>query len=271
MPLLPLPPGDTSLSGGDLPVVDASDVLAEFPQPQRNAETATVRDAFCEAFSLGFIEYQNAAPYAAAQCDPIRATGVHLRAIASDRTIPVGRSDTDETIRARIFATPNIVTPDAIEDAINEILADRTTSVCHISELNLDGYFVHGNQLVTEIEYAWDSFIGAEPNYPDRYYDDVPSLLPGGAVPSSGRPRSFAVRVPSLAGSNNLFNFVSSNPETFAGDGSDTSGSESSGDIGFFVYNDPQTADDLYSTIIAVVSSLKGQGMSWSLLVDDRL
>ncbi len=265
MPTLPLPLGDTDLGGGDLPVTTGADVLAEFPQPQRNAEVAPVRDAFCETFALGFLEYQNAAAQAAAQIDMLRATGLHLRAIAEARTVAVGRSDDDETLRARILATPEIVTPEAIYAAINEVLAPRTDKTCQVSELNLDGYFVHAGTSV------WDSFIGSEPNYPDRYYEDVPESLPGGAVPSSGRPRSFAIRVPSLAGSNNLFTYASSNPETFAGDGSDTAGSETSGALGYFTYADSKTSDDLYDTIVSVVNAIKGQGITWSLLVDDRL
>jgi len=217
MPLLPLPLGDTDIAGGDLPVSEPGDVLESFPRPQRDATVAPVRDAFCDSFSRGFLAYQNAASYAAAQVDPLRATGSHLTAIAEDRGIPVGPSDTEATLRARIFAVPDIVTPDALESSVNAILAPHTTGVCHLSELNLDGYFIHAGYPCT-----WDSFVGAEPNYPDRYYSDVPSLLPGGAVPSSGRPRSFAMRIPLLAGASNEFTYASSNPESFVGDGSDT-------------------------------------------------
>lgn len=265
MPLLPLPLGDTDIAGGDLPVSEPGDVLESFPRPQRDAAIAPVRDAFCDAFSLGFIAYQNAASYAAAQVDPLRATGSHLTAIAEDRGIPVGPSDTETTLRARIFAVPEIVTPDAIESAVNAILAGHTASVCHLSELNLDGFFIHGPTSV------WDSFVGAEPNYPDRCYDVVPTTQPGGAVPSSGSPRSFALRIPLLAGASNQFTYASSNPESFVGDGTNTSGSEASGAIDYFTYANPQTSDDLYATIVGVVNSIKGQGISWSMLVDERL
>lgn len=266
MPLLPLPSEDTNLLGGDLPVVGPVSVLAEIPRPQRNAEVAPVRDAFCDSFSLGFLAYQNAAAFAATQCDPLRATGDYLRLIAEDRSIPVARGESDTALRVRIFSTPQIVTPDAIGDAVDALLAPHTPSLCRISELNVDGWFVHGAGAS-----VWDSFIGADPEYFDRYYDEIPRSLPGGAVPSSGRPRSFAVRVPSLAGSNNLFTYVSSNPEIFMGDGSDTAGSETSGAIGYFTYGNPQTSDDIYAAIVGVVNAKKGQGISWSLLVDDRL
>lgn len=267
MPLLPLPPGGTALSGGALPVRDADDVLAELPRPQRNASSAPVRDAICESFSRAYLAYQNAAAYVAAQADPLRATGVHLRAIADARKVPVLRTDDDETLRARIFATPNIVTPESIETAINAILAPRTTSVCRVSELNLDGWFVNNGTAV------WNSFVGADPEYPDRYYDELPTTQPGGAVPSSGVPRQFSIRIPFVGSSDNLFTYLSSNPShcLYAGDNSDTAGSESSGAIGFFMYSDPKTSDDIYAAIVAVVNSLKGMGITWSMFVDDRL
>lgn len=266
MPTLPLPYGP-SLSGGEVPVSGPEDVLAEFSTPQRNAETAPVRDAFCEAFSDAFVEYQNEAADAAAQCDPLRATGDYLLDIAEERDTPVGRGETDEEIRARIFETPSIVTPDAIIEAVNAILARVSTKTCTASELNLDGWFVNNGSSV------WHSFVGANPEYPDRYYEDLPQQLPGGAVPSSGLPRSFFLRIPTLEGASNQFTWVTNDATnmSFVGDGSDTAGSESSGDIGYFVFANPQTADDLYATIVAVVTAKKGQGVTWSLLVDDRL
>lgn len=279
MPILPLPVGGSSLDGGDLPVSDAADVLKEFPETMRVSDDAPVRDAFCEAFAAGHIAYQDASRRAAAQCDPLRAVGEYLRSLANEKGITPGKGEDDETLRARIFSTPLVVTPEALHAAINAVLAPYTDSVCHISELNLDGWFCHGDTAV------WDSFIGAEPEYPDRYYEDLPETLPGGAVPSAGRSRSFLVRVPKLDGADKLFTYVFSETDTnigifgavnsftgpFVGDGSDTGGSESSGALGWFLYSDPKTSDDLYDKIISIVNRIKGQGMSWTMIVDPRL
>lgn len=246
MPLLPLPP-ETSLAGGDLPVSEAADVLAEFPRPQRNPESAPVRDAFAEAFAAGFIEYQSKAEEVAAQTDPLRATGIHLQARAAERGVVPGRSESESSLRARIFATPDIVTPESISDAVDAIIAPLT---CHVCELNLDGWFVPANGGTSD----WCSFVGSEPNYPDRYYDDVTNGLPGGAVPSNGLPRSFHVRIP-VVGTEDEFSAIG---EFYAG-------------AGAYVFADPQTAAGIYDAIIARVQAIKGQGISWSLVVDPTL
>ncbi len=266
MPLPPLPVGPTDIDGGDLPVSDASDVLTEFSRPHRNADVAPVRDAFASAFAEGFKEYQNVAAYAADQTNPLLATGDYLASFAEERQIVPRPGESNEDLRARLFETPDIVTPDVIVAGVNEILAPYSTIGCHLSELELDGWFVHDGTA------GWDAFIGTEPNYPDRYYDDVPSLLPGGCVPSWGYPRSFLLRIPPLETSDELSTYILDGAAgTFVGDGSDTSGSESSGAVAMSVYGTANLADEIYSSIVGFVERIKGQGISWGLIVDPEL
>lgn len=252
MPRLPLPVGPSTLAGGDLPVSDAADVLAEFPRPHRNPDTAVVRDAFAAAFADGHIEYQCVSERSAARCDPLRATGEFLRSKAGEYDVIPAVGESNDSVRQRMFSAPLIVTPDAIEAAVNGVIVPRT---CRIAELEMDGWFVHSGSDSS----VWDSFIGAEPEYPDRLYDAFTGLRPGGAVPASTAPRRFHVRIPVLDAANENFAFVST-----VGDGPYVG-------TGAFFFEDAKTADELYAAIIGRVQAIKGQGISWSLSVDPNL
>lgn len=220
MPLLPLPLGGAAIDGGDLPVDDAENVIAEFPKTHQRPPVAPVRDAFCEGFARGFIKYQDVAAYAAGQSDPMNATGDYLKSFAEEHSVIPGVDETEDSVHRRMFKAPEIVTPDAIVNGINAIIAPAT---CTLSELELDGMFIHDGSAS-----AWDSFVGTSPNYPDRYYAEAPERQAGGAVPSRGYPRSFFIRVPVIAGG---------------------------------------SADAIYAQVVAFVQSIKGQGISWSLVV----
>ncbi len=198
MPFLPLPE-ETTL-GTELPVSTADDVLAEFANPHKTPETAPVRDAIVAALAEGFLEYQDASDRAAGQSDPLRATGSYLRAYAEEHDVVPTIGESESSLRSRLFASPAIVTPGAIERAINEIISPAE---CFISELDLDGWFIHGSA-----PSVWESYVGADPDYPDRYYDDVPSGLPGGCIPSDSLPRSFHVRVPALQAQDEAIQYI---------------------------------------------------------------
>lgn len=198
MPFLPLP--DETTLGTELPVSTAEDVLEEFAHPHKTPETAPVRDAIAAALAEGFLEYQDASDRAAGQSDPLRATGSYLRAYAEEHEVVPTIGESESSLRSRIFVSPKIVTPSAIEDAINEII---DPALCYISELDLDGWFVHGTA-----PSVWESFVGSEPNYPDRYYDDLPYTRPGGCIPSNNLPRSFHVRIPALQAQDEAFAYI---------------------------------------------------------------
>lgn len=258
-----IPPGGSSLIGGALPVTGGGDVLVEFRRPHRNPASAPVRDAFVEAWAAGFIEYQDIAAYAAAQCDPLRATGEYLKSFADERGVVPGPGESEASVRARLFAAPKIVTRDAIREGVDALIAPFTDETCEISELNLDGWFVHDGTG------TWDSFIEAAPNYPSRYYDDLPWLRLDGAVPSWGYDRSFLLRVPALEENDATVSFVLDTDDgIFVGDGSDAGGAEADGSVALSVFEDPRLAEELYSTIISFVETVKGQGITWAMLVD---
>ena len=260
MPNLPLPTGESNLTGGDVPVSSEEDVLAEFPRKIRTASVAPVRDGIVAGFTEGFKAYQNIAARAAAQCDPMRATGDCLKSFAEERQVIPGRNESEESVRARLFLAPQCVTPEAIRSGVNKLLESYTDKQCTVSELDLDGWFVHDGTAV------WDSFIGADPEYPDRYYEDLPYRKPGGAVPSWRYPRSFLMRIPPLEANNsNIAYVLDSNAGIFVGDDTGAAG------VAWFAFENPKTAEELYSTIVGLVSTVKGQGISWSLVVDPTL
>jgi hypothetical protein len=274
LPILPLPSGGAAIGGGDLPVSDATDVLAEFPEVHRSIDSAPVRDAFCESFATGFVVYQDVAHRAAAQCDPTRATGDYLTSLALERGVARARGELDEDLRARMFESRGVVSPQAIVDAVNRIIAPYTNIECEFVEPEMDGLFVHDGSVT-----SWDSFIGTDPRYPDRLYVDettengglfIENNRPGGAVPSQGLLRNFHLRIPSLDAADEDFAFVIDSSDLIMpiGNGSDTSGSESDGSVATSVFFGGQTANELYDTIIGQVEAIKGQGISWSMLVD---
>jgi len=232
MPELPLPTGETWIGGGDLPVSEPNDVLKEFPSTHRRPKTAPVRDAFVEGFTEGFKEYQNQAAYAAAQTDPMRATGIYLASFAEEHTVVPRVGESEESVRSRLFRAPQIISYIAIVDGVNEIIAPYTFSKATLAELELDGWFIHDGTNSEGGEPVWDSFVGAPPEYPDRHplplINPNPQLSVPGAVPSRGYPRSFVLYVPEL-----------------------------------FIAN----ADAIYSQIIGFVESVKGQGISWSMVI----
>lgn len=279
MPELPLPTGDTPIWGGDLPVTTSDDVLEVLPAPIRRPETAVVRDAFCEAFGEGFLEYQRRSEYAAAQCDPLRAEGLYLADLAEEREVVRGPGESEASLRSRLWLAPTIVTPDAVAAAVNALLAPYTTKTCKISEIELDGWF---NYSGTEYD---GGFIGVSPRYPDRLYVDdaaendgvyIADCEPGGCIPGWGLGRSFHLRIPVIDGDDD-FAFVldptdvDDNDVMAIGDGSDTAGAESDGTVATSVFIDLQTAQQVYDLIAGTVDSIKGQGIVWSAYVDPSI
>lgn len=278
MPVLPAPLGGTSLAGGDLPVSDGDDVLDEFSAVHKQPAAAPVRDDFCEAFAVSHLVYQDAAAHALAQTDPLRASGDHLIRIALERNVVPYSGESPRSLRARLFSPPAIVTPQAIVDAVNDLLAPVSDIECELVELELDGLYVHDGTVTT-----WDSFIGAQHRYPDRLYledvaenggDYLENNNPGDiTLISQGLPRNFHLRLPVLDAVDEDFAFaIDSDDEVLAiSDGTDASGAESDGSVVTFVFGDGNTSEEIYAAIVGIVESIKAQGITWSALADSSL
>jgi hypothetical protein len=217
MPILPLSSGFSVIpQGGDLPVTDASDVIATLPSAMQPNQPSPVRDALCAALAGLMVRYQEEAGYAAAQCDILRATDQYLIALAEERGYFQQTNETQEQFRARVIATPAVVTPQAIVSLANALIAPYTSKQCMYFESGLDRWFVNNGA-------TWNSFVGVGPRYDDRLYVDpnvtdgtrVPNRDPGGAwVFADANGRLFGLRVPVIQDSDVAIGYAGYNDAT---------------------------------------------------------
>lgn len=279
MPVLPLPYSGARLDGGDLPVSDGTSVLAEYSNAHKAPVTATVRDALNAAFAEIHKAYQDAVGEDFAQVDPLRATGDFLTELALEHSISPGVGESASSVRERIFNARDIVTPQAIVDAVNAIMAPYTSIQCQLVEPEMDGVFIDDGTAVGNC-FIYTEAIKADPHYPDRYYADdsaendgfaLTNNLPGGAILSAGYPRNFHLRLPELAASDADFSFVIDGSDEIMAifDGSQDALADVSSNN--FAFDTSKTSDEVYALIVGTVESLKGQGISWSAYVDPYL
>lgn len=278
MPILPVPlPFDPA--GGDLPVKGEQDVRDALPAFVRDVPSADapVREALVGGATRMFLEWQSASAYAAAQADPTRATGVYLEGHAEDRGHHKRGVEDDEVLRARMLATPEVVTPEAILAVVNALLAPYTSVQAQYHESILDRWYVQDGTA------TWHSFIGAGPEYAARHYDERPQSDPGGAWAfDDSQGRYFVLRVPELTSINGAHMFVfdgSVPPDPALGnaesawiaDGSNTGGTEANGHVATFVSTGLGTALDVYQGIVDAVNAIRGAGVRWMLIADPNL
>jgi hypothetical protein len=240
-----------------------------------------VRDALAAALVEILARYRQLSAYAAAQCDITRATGIYLESLCAERGVYKQDGESDDALRARGLTTPDLVTPEAILAAANTILALYTTVRAQYAESALDRWFVHDGTA------SWHSFVGAQPQYFARLYPADAAANGGFVRPNSEIGgawafadqvgRFFVLRVPVLTGLGDAHAFVAgdlsapADGRSFAADGSNVSGAESSGKLGMFVYASPSTALAAYQAIVNAVSRIKGQSIRWALVADPRL
>jgi len=242
------------IGGGTLPVTSGADVLAEYPQSIREVSPAPVRDSLCEAQAVGFQEYQRRAEEIAGHCNPLKAEGFYLDSFAYDHEVYRTPEESDTDLRARIFKRPPVVTPDAILDAVSEVISPYTTVEPRLYEA-IDGWFVQDGTA------TWSSHVGAPPEYPDREYSADPRYAPPGAVPfAAGSERLFIVRIPELSQADDYISFEGS---LFVGDGTSTV-------VNFFTWASTETSENLYKTVVGRVNPIKGQGIRWGMIVDGQ-
>lgn len=249
------------------------DVLAVHADEQREPETAPVRDAIADAETEMFLAYQQRADYAAAQCDPTRATGIYLAGHAADRGIFKQDGEGDEELRDRVFTVPAVVTLGAILGAANAVLANYTTREAKIFESVVDRLYV-GDGTTTWHAFLADGTADVDPQYQDRRYDLRDGVGPGGGwVFGNHYGRYFILRVPDLSGITAAMPFAYDGDQSpddglglFVNDGSDTDGSASG-----FLFEGSSDAVSVYQAIINAVERIRGHGVRWMLVVDPKL
>lgn len=245
------------------PVDSESDVLQALPDDIKEPEAAPIRDAFVSAATEMFREWQRRTETAVNQSTPDRATGTYLEGFGADHEVYKGADEDEEAYRARIFATPQIVTPAAILALVNGLLAPYTNRQPQLFESELDRWFCCSTSPV---------FIGADPQYLDRLYVDD-AVANGGYVRPQSSPgnawvffteagRYFVLRVPSLFPEENIPFAISADDTLYV---SSTSGHA------FYMFEHVITEAELYDLIISQVERIVGQGIRWMLYVDPNL
>lgn len=171
-----------SAEAGSLPAETLDDINSHLPAELKINDPAPVRDSLFSSLLACLQQYQLLSAYAAAQSNPVYATGEYLEGLAQDRTVLKAPGESDLSLSGRLFAPVACVTPQAIIGAANTILANAAASniSCEYLESALDRIFVFdGTQPAT-----LHSFIGpVSPQYTDRFYKDDAALNGGSYVP----------------------------------------------------------------------------------------
>lgn len=289
----PLTPG-----AGERPVKSSDAVLAALPVAMQREEDP-VRDAIVDSHTALQFSYEERSEYALAQADLDRATDEYLDGLAEDRTFARSLNELDEDLRERIHTVPEVVTLEAIRNAVNAILANVTDKRCEVFEAATGRRFVRQASSTG----SWHSFVAsasqvAGPSYPSQYYSRdapqnggkfIPNSDPGGmwffrggqkrtvfqfgefglvnpATVSDSIGRMFVVRVPELSGvaTTHARSAGSSGPSRwFVGSGA------SSVNTSFF--SSTAVALTVYQAIENAVNRIVGHSMRWEMTSDSRL
>ena len=204
MPTLPLPDltNGVSIDAGELPVSSIDDIAATWSNDVQAPPVAPIRDAIQQGELAMMLAYQNVAPKAAAQCDPLRATGEYLDEVGDDRSIQRQPGESDTEYSARVNAVPSTVSPNDIIAAANAVLAPYTSIPCRYYEQS-DAWFLSNPNTTTWSAHLFSDSDGgpnAVPNYPDRRYSLIPNRRPPGAVLFGDMyGREFVLRTPDIS------------------------------------------------------------------------
>ncbi len=272
MPTLPLPIG-AGIYGGDLPVVDESDVEAILPAFLKTTDPSPVKDAIIAALTIMMQTYQEDSEEAVALNDILRSVDYPLYGLGEDRGTPKQQDQSDKEYRNVILRIQNDVTPAAIMAAVNVILAPHTNVLAQYLESIQDRWYISDGSHPWH-SYVWDNTSSMAPTYPNRLYEDDasknlgyfrPQSNPGGArVFSDMTGRFFWIRIPDL-----------SNIDTFgAFSNSDVIESRfyvGGLGVGSELRSIPSTSVFNFNTIYSVVTRLKGSSIRFTLYMDPKL
>lgn len=273
MPTLPLPTV-AAVDGGDLPVSDIEDILAILPGFLKPEDPSPVRDAILAALVAMMVKYQTLSSEGVAMCDVLRSLDSSLRGLGEDRGVYQQEGEDIENYRARILATPGIVTPEAIIAAVNAILAPFTSIECQYAESVQDRWYVGTSAARNWHSYVWDSTTSMAPGYPERLYEEYadqnmgyyrPNSRPSGAlVFDDTKGRMFIIRIPDIAGIGDLGGFPSS---------SELSSRFYVGGIGVSsgIRKIGTTAADTFNLIVSTIDRLRAHSIRFVVISDPKL
>lgn len=254
----------TPLSFSEAPVQTSDDVLETYSIEIREQESAPVRDAIVAGQTALHGEYQRNSTEAAYRSSVLYATGNDLDVLGADRRVYRQVGELDPAYRTRILAIPDVVTPEAVINAVNAILDNYTDKVAQYFE-QLDGFFVSDG--------SPDWFCGvldgetlSEPLYhASRFYDELTDRSPGACrVFDDVKGRVFVIRIPDLAPvDDSTASVFTTTGEIgmYVGDGSFV-------ENGSFINVFSDTEFQIYQSIANTVDQIKGHGIRWVGLVD---
>ena len=288
MPTLPLSLTDgVPLNTGDQVVNVQADIAGEWSQDIQAPEVAPVRDAIQAGQLALMLAYQSAANYAAAQSDPLRATGEYLDEIGEERSVRRQLGELDPSYSGRVNAIPAVVTPSAIVAAANAVLAPYTAISCTYSERS-DGCFLGQGDTNWSAHLFVTQAARSTPYYPDRLYPGTVEFFfstPTGLLPIAARRpqgaqlnadtygRLFELRAPDISGIDSvvaaLFDGTESDPTEglFLGLTADGTSAQNVSYLTAYA----STADAVYNALIGAVQAIVGQSIRWQLYVDPTL
>lgn len=273
MATLPLPSG-SSLAGGDLPVSTTEDILAVFPRFVKVLDNAVVRDAIIAALTAMMENYQNQSDNSVQMSDVLAAVDSALTGLGADRGIFKAEGEADEDYRTRIISIPEVITPTAIIDIVNNLLAPFTTIESEYCESILDRWYVGTSDARSWHSYVFDDTTDLNPGYKDRLYTEYAadnfgysrsnSSPCGARVFSDEKGRCFLIRIPDLSGIENLGAFPGSTdiPSRFYVGGVGVASP---------VRKIGTTVTDLFNKIITTVDSIKAHSIRYILFMDPKL
>lgn len=142
-PSVDFPPSwDLSPYLDDVPAADVDDVLALLPSLFRD-NPGTPQDELLDALVEAYAKHASALAAYGAQADPANATGSALILHARGRGISKALGESEDSLRSRTLSDAALVTPAAILEAVNRIVAKFTDKRAYYWEEPNDGIFVH--------------------------------------------------------------------------------------------------------------------------------
>lgn len=284
---LTINPAPLVFGAGPRFISSSADVAARLPDALSAPEVDPVRDALVDALAGLLQEWEARSDCGAALSDPARAIERYLVALAGDRGSAKAPGEDEEAFRARTFQAQQCVTEASIIAGVNVILAPFTSLQCKLNDAALDRWFVHDGTDGLGGPPNWHSFLGAAPEYPDRFYSDAavnnggylrPNSEVGGArVYGDSLGRHFLLRVPDIGfqDTDAAFSFsdlpasgndlgggsVEIEGGMFVGDGSDPG-------VGAFLNSATANAIAVYRAIGNFINAVAGQSIRWSMLSD---
>jgi hypothetical protein len=160
------------------PITSSTDLWAFVPEHLQNDNQPVLDDA-TEALAEICLEWQTESEAAAAAVDLGQATDQFLTGLAADREVQRQPGESDATLLLRTTQAPAAVTPEALYEIINPVLATYGASpaYCRIIDSVLDRAYVYETAGIARGSFVQnDETYEAFPEYIERLYSPDTSV-----------------------------------------------------------------------------------------------